>query len=201
MNRFISIDLELEQPNTRENTKDSAIDTSKIIQVGIVVFEISENGMIVLDKELINIHYPHPLSAFIQKLTGITSEEVNESTYNIHYALNKLVYFKEKYQTSRNLVQWGKGDDEAIEEECNIELNRVGFARSSINTKMLFQLYALMNNMKPASGLSKSMGKVKLNFECIKINNKNHGAHNALVDALNTAKLFNYLIFKLKDKQ
>jgi inhibitor of KinA sporulation pathway (predicted exonuclease) len=197
---YISIDLELEQAKTNHQTPDSAIDEEKIIQLGAVVFELDETYPKILEKFMLNIHYPHKLSEFITKLTKITSEDVNESDLTLKDAFDIVKNAREKYNASRIMVQWGGGDEKCIEKEYGQSLASLGFGRSAINTKHLYQMYAEMNNLKFRGGLSKSMAQLGLKFECVRHDGKNYGAHNALTDALNTAIVFNHLIFKLKEK-
>jgi hypothetical protein len=40
--RYIAIDLEIEQPNTRFDTTDSAVSEEKIIQAGLAILELGK---------------------------------------------------------------------------------------------------------------------------------------------------------------
>jgi DNA polymerase III alpha subunit (gram-positive type) len=196
--RFIAIDLELEQPNTNQQTTDSLTDEETIIQVGIVVFELTLDEPNIIHSETIFLHYPHPLSKFIKTLTSITDEQVNSSTNSPFYALQKIALLRKDYGTSRQILEWGSGDVLALREHSGLSLdnfiNRYGFARSTINVKNIYQAYALANSIKIQGGLSKSMAKLKLDFKNTSYNGKNKGAHWAETDALNTARIYNKLI-------
>jgi hypothetical protein len=197
--RFIAIDLELEQPFTNLQTPDSKTEKEAIIQVGIIVFELTANDEPnILHSETIFVHYPHPLSNFIKTLTSIKDNEVNSSTHPPYYALLRLGSLRNLYDTSRQIVEWGSGDVTALREQSGVSLdnfvNRMGFARSTVNVKTLFQAYALANKLKTRSGLSKSMSKLGLGFKNTTYEGVNKGAHWAETDALNTARIYNKLI-------
>jgi inhibitor of KinA sporulation pathway (predicted exonuclease) len=195
--RFIALDTEIEQPYTREDTKDSFTAVPKLIQVGIVVFEIAEEEPVIIHSETMNINYNYPLSAFIKTLTSITDEDVNESENSALDAVTRLRHLQQLFDTSRQLVEWGSGDVTFITEQAELTetaMNLVyGFARSTINVKVLFQVYAMMNGKKRQGGLSSSMAKVGLQFKGTRYKDKNKGKHWAEADALNTARIFNKL--------
>jgi inhibitor of KinA sporulation pathway (predicted exonuclease) len=195
--RFIALDTEIEQPYTREDTKDSATIVPKLIQVGIVVFEIAEDEPVIIHSETMNINYNYPLSAFIKTLTSITDEDVNESENSALDAVTRLRNLQQLFGTSRQLVEWGSGDVTFITEQAELTetaMNSVyGFARSTINVKVLYQVYAMMNGKKRQGGLSASMNKVGLQFKGTRYKDKNKGKHWAEADALNTARIFNRL--------
>jgi inhibitor of KinA sporulation pathway (predicted exonuclease) len=194
--RFLSIDLELERPNTEDNAKDSLATKATIIQVGISVFQIANPEPIFLENHCLTLHYPHKLSAFIEKLTKIKSEEVNASTLTIEDANRILRELREKHNTSRIMVQWGHGDFEELK-KYDINNDLEVFGRSAYNTKHLFQLYATMNNIKKVGGLSKCMGRLGIQFNG-NIDGKQLNKHNALGDAVNTVHIFNKLLLLIK---
>lgn len=107
MSRFISIDLELEQPN-RSGVVDSCATKPTIIQTGIVVFDVGEE-ISILESKTIHHHYPKPLSTFIKNLTTITDEDVFASEVTTDDVLLYIKETREKYDASRNLIQWGGG--------------------------------------------------------------------------------------------
>lgn len=197
--RFIAIDLEIEQPKTNIQTPDSETDVEKLIQVGLVVFELSENIKI-LDSLTMFTNYPGKLSGFIKKLTSITDEQVNSSQNDINSVLDKIREMRETYDTSRQLVEWGAGDVSFLMKESGLtddEFRKYsGLARATINAKVLFQLYALRAGIKPQGGLGKSLRKVNLQFQPTKYEGTQYGAHWAESDALNTAIIFGFVMNK-----
>lgn len=194
--RYITIDLEIEQPNTRFDTTDSAIDHEKIIQVGIAILELGKG---IIHSETINIHYDKPISAFIKKLTGITEEDLVDSTMTSELALKKIAYLREVFGTDRKIVEWGSGDMALLVKETGLNpYSDLGLARSTINAKVLFQCYAVANGIKEKGGLSKSMGKLNLGFKNTHYKGRNRGAHWAETDAVNTALIFEELMKRMK---
>lgn len=200
--RYIAIDLELEQPNTNQQTPDSQTDIEKIIQVGVVVFEISTNEPTILFSNTYMVKYDKPLSGFIKSLTSISDSDVNNATLNAIDIIGIIQALRKEYGASRQIVEWGAGDTKALMREAELteqELNEIyGFARSQINVKTLFQAYALANDIKSRGGLSKSMGKLGLQFKGTHYKGKNRGVHWAEADALNTARIFNKIIQLMK---
>ncbi len=199
--RFIVLDLELEQPFTNHQTPDSKTPVEKIIQLGFVVLELGTEPKF-LHEEVIHLAYTQPISEYIKKLTSIDQNNCLQSDIEAYGALRRLKDIREALQCSRQLVQWGGGDDSALATEANADLNKdFGFARSSINVKHLFQMYCLANDIKGRGGLSKSMGKLNVPFVNTRYNGVNKGAHWALTDAKNTAIIFNELMKLIKTKE
>lgn len=202
MNRYIAIDLELEQPRSNQQTPDSQTDKEKIIQAGIVVFELTDSEPIILHSETYMLNYEKNLSTFIKNLTSIEDKDVNNAEYNAIGIIAEIRELRELWNTSRQIIEWGSGDTKCLMEEAYLtpeDLSDIwGFARSQINVKTLFQCYALANNIKTRGGLSKSMGKLGLQFKGTRYNGKNRGVHWAEADALNTARIFNKIINLMK---
>lgn len=200
--RFVAIDLEIEQPITNPQVTDSRTLTEKIIQLGVVVFELGEKEPNIIHSETMFLNYNRPLSTFIKQLTGITDEEVNSSENNSHYALKRIGELMEMFDTDRKVVEWGAGDLALLKKESgytNEYIMEMGISsRSSYNAKVLFQCYAMMNGLNPKGGLSKSMAKLRLGFKCTRYNGENRGAHWAETDALNTAIIFNEIMQRIK---
>lgn len=200
--RYITIDLELEQPYTNVQSPDSKTATQELIQVGFVVFEIAEFEPTILHSETMNIQYKQPLSTFIKALTSISDEDVNNSTSVPLDGVKRLRELQQQYDTSRQIVEWGSGDVSFLLESAGVsesDFNSVyGFGRSTINVKVLYQIYAMMNGLKVRGGLSASMGQLGLGFKGTRYQGKNKGKHWAEADALNTARIFNTLCNLIK---
>jgi inhibitor of KinA sporulation pathway (predicted exonuclease) len=196
--RFISLDLELEQPNTKPQTRDSKVKEATIIQVGLTVFELNFNGDInILENVEMNINYKYKISHFIKKLTNIKDEDCNNSPFTINDAREKMRELKEKYQTEDAIIEWGSGDTKALFK--GVKVRDYGFS-FPIDVKKLYQNFAIVNDMKPRSGLSKSMAKMgvikKDNFQFLHLRYEERllSSHNALCDAYNTARIYNKLL-------
>lgn len=194
MSRYIAIDLELEQPFTNSQTPDSCTDKEHIIQVGIVVFELAGDEPTILASETHFVEYGNPLSEFIRKLTDITDEQVNTAHHSAFTIMHRLTTLRDFFDTSRQIVEWGAGDMAALLKQANLEPGSLGFARSTINAKVLFQCYCIANDKEPKSGLSKSLGKLGMIFKHTAYDGIFRGKHWAESDALNTARIFNKLI-------
>jgi inhibitor of KinA sporulation pathway (predicted exonuclease) len=200
--KMIRLDLELEQPKTNPQTLDSGLDYAKIIQVGWCVFEAHDGKIELFEKRSVFIDIGTPLSNFIKKLTGISNEDL-KGGLTLLEAYNLLKEDQRKYSTSRIVRQWGNGDMEELKAELESETpNNLltdyswGFGRSGFNVKHLFQAYCLANGLNERSGLAKSLRRVGLNFESV--NNK--GKHDALADAVNTARMYAFLENKLENE-
>lgn len=187
---LIAIDLELEQPYTNQQTPDSKLDKSKIIQLGWVVFNDKE--VLKEQREYVNIDVP--LSQFIKDLTKITDDQIaSGGTLNEAYA--KLVEDQKEFNTSRVVRQWGGGDMEHLKMEIEtetVDAPKWEFGRSGFNVKHLYQAYALENGLNTSGGLSKCMARCDLIWQ-------GRGKHDALLDAHNTARFYNLLAGKLKE--
>jgi|GEM_PF-3781420 inhibitor of KinA sporulation pathway (predicted exonuclease) len=197
--RFIAIDLELEQPKTNPQTPDSAVEQERIIQVGLVVFELGTE-ITVLESRTIFVSYEYPLSNFIKTLTGIQDFQVNDSSNTLVDVVSSIKWLREFYNTSRQIVEWGSGDINCLRNELSLSEDEfriaTGLARSTINAKVLFQLYAVKAGLKAQGGLGKSLRKLGLEFQPTKYNGKQYGSHWAESDALNTAIIFNFIMNK-----
>lgn len=195
----IALDLELEQPYDNPQTPDSKLDVSKIIQVGWVVFNTKNNSPNILKKCSYHVNIGVPLSKFIKDLTRITDEEVANGKLLVE-VYNELATDREEFNTSRIVRQWGHGDMSHMKMELETETPdnvlkehnfKWEFGMSGLNVKHLYQTYALANGMNFSGGLSKSLGRCGLLWE-------GKGKHDALIDALNTANMYNFLECKMR---
>lgn len=190
MNR-VCFDLELEQPNRTNEVTDSQVTESKIIQIGWVIFDDADFTLLSQDSVFVNIGVP--LSSFIKKLTKISDEDLaGGTTLELAYK-----YFAEQvvaHKCSRIPLQWGGGDLMCLREKLGMPVSdpmwRLG--RSGLNVKHLYQLYAEIMGLPRSGGVSKVCGRLGLEW-------LGHGKHNAMIDALNTAHIFNYLYGMMRD--
>lgn len=148
----------------------------EIIQIGIV--ELNYRGEFI--KEHMRYVKPtvNPISEFCTKLTGITPKQV-KSAPNLRETLNSLVKIGIK---NKRLVFWGH-DDIQFAEECNRK--GIDFKLSS-NTMNLSLFHSVMCGID---------SKVKLNNALRDWGIEPEGdAHDALVDARNTARLLQVMM-------
>lgn len=180
----LALDLELEQPFYINDTKDSAISYQKIIQIGYVIFD-DQTGKY-LEEVCRHVNYPFILSKFIQKLTGITSEDVNNAP-ELAEVMRELYALRKKYNASRKMLTWGGGDQPALAKETEeipnfLEVENWPFGQSAFNVKHLYQFYCEQLGVGASGGLKKSANKLGVKFQ--------GRAHNALTDAKVTAEVF-----------
>lgn len=187
--RHIALDLELEQPYTKPGCSDSKVLSPTIIQVGYCIFENKDGNCEVLATRSFFTNYKFPISQFISDLTGITKDDMANGIplANIY---DLMIQDQKDFKTSRILITWGSGDYEAILKELDINLG--AFGRSSFNSKHLFRAYCEANGINPSGGLKKSLHKADMEFI--------GSAHDALVDAINTARIYCHLVSQLKVK-
>jgi inhibitor of KinA sporulation pathway (predicted exonuclease) len=180
---FTSLDLELNQPS------------GKIIQIGAVSGHLLSGKVIETFSCFIKID--EPLNARIIKLTGITEDDLS-SGISLKEGYLQLAAIHSKNKAFMNPIVWGGGDSLAIRDE--LESNNSDFfkerdfcfGRRWIDIKTIYQMYRFANGLKMQSGLSKSLGRLGLQFKGKK--------HNALDDAANTFHLASQLLKRLKDK-
>jgi inhibitor of KinA sporulation pathway (predicted exonuclease) len=162
----------------------------KCIQIGAAVFDVRSADLI--DRFEIYVNPEEPINPFITELTGVTDKNV-ENAVSIRDAYRSLESFHKKHKCFRNPLVWGSGvrnDSLAIWQETGLtEDNFMGFR--VIDAKTLYQSVALFENKQYAGGLKESMRKLGLEFE---------GApHQALTDAINTFRIWYYLVRKMHD--
>lgn len=191
--RFMSLDLELEQPNTSKDTPDSATDKETIIQVGVTVFDSSKGQIEVLETKQYNVHYPHKLSAFIKQLTKITDEEVNNSILSLEDIKLDISKLAKEYKVEPYIIEWGNDFRALYGRVISKDDKKKYYFKSSLNIKPMYQVLAVLNGYNPQGGLAKSLHKLGGEFKCLRIEGKNKGAHNATVDSYNTALIFGKL--------
>jgi inhibitor of KinA sporulation pathway (predicted exonuclease) len=181
------IDLELEQPKTNSQTPDSLLDEEKIIQVGYVIYQLEPTFTIIKTvREFVDIGVP--ISSFIKQLTGITDEDIASGT-TLEDIYNEMIKDLNQYNFSRGIKQWGGGDMDCLQKE--LPSVKWEFGRSGVNIKHVYQMYAESNGLNPSGGLARSMAKCGLKWQ-------GKGKHDALIDAVNTARFHHFLHTQLK---
>lgn len=184
-NRFV-FDLELEQPKSNHQCKDSLLDKEQIIQVGWCILDPEGN---ILESHCQTINIGVNISQFIQNLTGIKNEDIASGTTleTVYLDVKDAIA---KYDCSRIPVQWGGGDYECLCKE--VPAFRSIFGRSSLNVKHMYQVWAEVNGINSSGGLAKSLNRVGIGWG-------GGSKHNAEADAINTARMFHKLRTKLKE--
>jgi inhibitor of KinA sporulation pathway (predicted exonuclease) len=177
-----AFDLELEQPSTNPQTLDSKLSEAKIIQIGVVFFNVITGQTIESKKWYINIGVP--LSKFIKSLTNISQNDIDTGT-TIENAYEELVYLIKKHKAFKQPVVWGSGDLLALKKEVVSKNIPWLLGSGEMNVKALYQLYAQLHGLKWRGGLETSMHRLGIKFQ--------GRAHDALVDAENTKLMLLHL--------
>jgi inhibitor of KinA sporulation pathway (predicted exonuclease) len=178
---MMSLDLEMNQPS------------KKIIQVGACVFkprncEIVEKFMVYVNPhEPIGTVEPHNIVG----LTGITDAHVAQGT-SVEKAYELLRELSQKHKCMMNPVVWGSGvfsdSSELYKQGGSKEPNFMGHRVT--DAKTLYQSWRMIDNKKVKGGLENAMIELGLEFE--------GRAHDALADAINTARVWCKLSDALK---
>ncbi|NDD84129.1 hypothetical protein EBZ38_07625 [bacterium] len=177
---LISLDLEMNQPS---NT---------IIQVGVVVGNIS-NG-VVYEKHCFYTDTKEQISQYITTLTKVTNDDLKTHGQSLTSIYSEIKRLHEYYLCFRNPLTWGGGDSILLRKQLNETGEHIDWTLGDrwIDAKTVYQSYCFANDMKPQSGLAKSMTKLGLKFQGAK--------HNAMDDAYNTFSIYYTLLKRMERK-
>ena len=181
MIRF-ALDLELEQfPRNTEYE-------NRIIQLGAVKFNVKSGE--ILDELCIYFNMDKPISDYINKLTGITDQDLAGGT-DILSGYRQLREWT-KGCGSHQAVVWGSGDMRALKNNLKLAAPNEPwvFGHRETDVKCIYQTYANAKNIRMVGGLKRSLQRCFLTFE--------GKPHNAVDDAKNTAKFYCWFVDKFK---
>ena len=177
---FFALDLELNKNQDGVN---------KIIQVGCAVGNIATPEDIktfswYLDPE-------EPITEFIQSLTGITDEIIQEKAVSHQTVANELADILRSYDVFTNACVWGGNSKFSDASELKAEFDERGidfpfFGRRVVDVKTLYVFNQIVKGRTKSGGLKKSMASYGLDFLGT--------SHNAEYDALNTLRFFFHLL-------
>lgn len=174
---FFAIDLEL------NNKKDGTV--PKIIQVGVAISSISTPEDIKTFSWYLNPG--EPITPFIQSLTGITDEIIQEKSVDHQTVAKELGELLKVYDVFTNPITWGQGDaDELLAEFRERNIHFPFFGRRIVDVKTIYVFNQIVKGRTKSGGLRKSMSSYGLDFIGT--------AHNAEYDALNTLRFFFHLL-------
>lgn len=182
---FFAIDLEL------LNKNDGTV--PKIIQVGIAVANVAEPEDIKTFGWYLNPG--EPITPFIQSLTGITDEIIQEKSVKHEVLAQELGELLKVYEIHTSPVVWGGSPKFSDAAELKEEFRERGidfpfFGNRVIDVKTIFVFNQILKQRTKKSGLQKAMASYGLKFDGT--------AHNAVDDAKNTLKFFFYLLYRQK---
>lgn len=168
---IISLDMEFEQPS------------QEIIQVGVVVGNLNSGE--ILEEYCEHVNVKTQVSEYIQKLTGIKQSDIDDGKL-LTQIYSDLIKLHENYNCFRNPLTWGGGDSEHLRHSLTLDDEMFLFGRRWIDVKTLFISFMFSQGESHRSGLSKSMGRLGLQFKGKK--------HNACDDAKNTFFIYRELL-------
>ena len=178
---YFSLDLEL------NNKQDGS--TPKIIQVGVCV------GSPVRPEDIQTYSWylnpQEPITEFIQNLTGITDEIIQEKSVSHETLAFEFGKVLKENQVFVNPITWGQGDSSELKDEFrerNIDFPF--FGRRIFDVKTIYVFNQMVRGKTPSGGLRKSMISYGLDFI--------GQSHRADVDALNTLRFFFYFLQRQK---
>ncbi len=178
---YFSLDLEL-------NNKNDGT-TPRIIQVGIAI------GSPVRPEDIQTYSWylnpQEPITEFIQNLTGITDEIIQEKSVSHETLAFEFGKVLKENQVFVNPITWGQGDSSELKNEFtqrNIQFPF--FGRRIFDVKTLYVFNQMVRGKTPSGGLRKSMISYGLDFI--------GQSHNAEYDALNTLRFFFYFLQRQK---
>jgi len=180
MNVF-SLDCEFNQPS------------QKTIEIGAAAYKALTGELIETFHTYVNPGEPISQTEEnnIIKLTGVTDELVKDAP-KILEAYLMLKEFRLKHKCFRNPIVWGSGernDSSHLWHESGIqEENFMGYR--VIDAKVLCQSQAIVQNKTIKGGLETYCNRFGIGFE-----GKPHGA---LADAINTFRIWHFMVQKLK---
>jgi inhibitor of KinA sporulation pathway (predicted exonuclease) len=178
---YFSLDLEL-------NNKNDGT-TPRIIQVGVAWGSPIRPEDIQTYSWYLNPQ--EPITEFIQNLTGITDEIIQEKSVSHETLAFEFGKVLKENQLFVNPITWGQGDASELKDEFrerNIDFPF--FGRRIFDIKTLYVFNQMVRGKTPSGGLRKSMISYGLDFI-----GQSHRADN---DALNTLRFFFYFLQRQK---
>jgi len=172
---IMSLDMEYNQPS------------QTIIQVGVAVGNLKSGE--ILEKACYHIKTDEEISPFIQTLTGIRQEDV-QNGLPLHFVYGQLRAMHEQSKCFRNALTWGGGDSDDLRIALGLDKETFLFGRRWIDAKTLFVSRCFARDERHQSGLGKAMTRMGMQFEGRK--------HNAMDDATNTFLIYRKMLQELE---
>lgn len=177
--KIMVIDAEYNQPS------------KKCIQIGAAIYDAKSGQLVSKFETYVNPN--EPISQHIVELTGIYDRDVVNAP-DIKEAFQMLKDFQNSQKVFRNPIVWGSGernDSQALYEESgDTEENFMGYR--VLDAKSIYQSIQVARDKQFAGSLEKICVEVlKIGFEGRK--------HSALADAMNTFRVWHYLVSRFGD--
>lgn len=159
--RVWALDLEMNKPS------------NKIIQIGLVIGDLSKDRILLSKNWVINPH--ETLDDFIIGLTGITQAQVDNGVELLE-ATNELTALIKQYKACKSPIVWGNGDLRTLKAQAG-HSDLAGIHRE-IDIKTIHQFMCLSKSKSMRGGLETSMETYGMKFKGT--------PHDAENDAVNT---------------
>lgn len=187
--RVMSLDCEFNQPSR------------KTIEIGAAVFDVKSGELI--EKFQTHVNPGEPITQFITELTRITDKDVQNAPQMLE-AFQMLQAFHKKNKVFMNPIVWGAGSSndslalynetyptkETKEEHPNFMGYRI------IDAKTLYQSLRMFQNKQIKGGLKTACTEKGMNIGWDDRFGQNHGA---LADALNTFRIWHYMMIRFNN--
>lgn len=174
----MALDCEFNQPS------------KKTIQIGAACYDVKSGRLI--DRLQTFVNPGEPISQHITELTGIRDQDVSNAP-NIAEAYEMLRVFHAKNRAKMNPIIWGSG---ASNDSSHIYLESGTTAPNFmghriLDAKSIYQSVKMFRDESVGGGLEDACMRLKIGFEGQK--------HTALADAMNTFRVWHFLVSRFGD--
>ncbi len=178
---YLSLDLEGNQPS------------EKIIQIGACIANIGSGEVFSKFSQLVLID--EAITPYIETLTGISNLDMHAEGVSLKEAYGRLIAWRQAFIDAGNTLElnplvWGGGDSLWLRNQLGADATPWFFGRRWIDVKTIYQFRQLARGEKIQAGLAKALIRCGLKFEGRK--------HNALDDAVNTARVAHVLLSEMR---
>lgn len=178
----IFLDLEM-NPIPKDFKSIREICRNEVIQIGAVALN-SEDSLIGEYEKIVKPHYSTTVAPIIYQLTGITTEMLEQGV-SFEEAMLDFAGWCDKisYNTAYEIYAWSDSDLIQLQQEMLIKECTDFFDMPFMNVWTDFQYeFSTLIGISASMSLDKAITALDINFS--------GSQHNALSDALNTAKLY-----------
>lgn len=177
---YLVTDLEMTCVPNKNDLPDFEMET---IEIGCAVVSTKTLEVVDTFETVIRPVLNPELHGFCVDLTGIQQKDV-DAAETFPVANSKFMEFLKPYSDNSIFVAWGTGDHKQLEQDAKLHQVEYCVTMPTMNLKSYF---SALGFAKKGFGLKKAMNILGIHQD---------GAHRALVDALNTAKLIKPMLDK-----
>lgn len=157
------------------------------IELGYVIWDTNKK-IALCHRDIVIRDSEDELNPEVAQLTHLTQEQINNGQ-ELVVAIMQMQMDIEQYKASAYIGQWGGGDVDVLKRFSRIHTEWIRKSKI-INIKHLFESYMIAKNKSHKAGLIKACKTLQLDFLGV--------PHNAYCDALNTARVYQYLLEKFE---